>query len=93
MLDDAYQNNCERMIVVSGDSDLVPAVELVRKRFPRIQVFVYIPSRHPKRGAATELRNAANKNKTLPTALFKKMQFPQSLINQSGQTINKPSSW
>jgi 6-hydroxy-3-succinoylpyridine 3-monooxygenase len=27
MLDDAYQNNCDRMIVVSGDSDLVPAVE------------------------------------------------------------------
>ena len=93
MLDDAYQNNCDRMIVVSGDSDLVPAVELVRKRFPRIQIVVYVPSRHPKRGAATELRNAANKNKTLPTALFKKTQFPQSLVDNSGQTINKPSSW
>ncbi|MDJ0730832.1 MAG: NYN domain-containing protein [Crocosphaera sp.] len=93
MLDDAYQNNCDRMIVVSGDSDLVPAVELVRKRFPRIQIFVYIPSRDKKRGAATELRNAANKNKTLPTALFKTTQFPQSLVDNSGQTINKPSSW
>ena len=93
MLDDAYQNNCDRMIVVSGDSDLVPAVELVRKRFSQIQISVYIPSRHPKRGAATELRNSANKNKTLPTALFLKTQFPDSLVNNSGKTINKPSSW
>lgn len=93
MLDDAYQNNCDRMIVVSGDSDLVPAVELVKQRFPRIQITVYIPSRHPRRGAATELRNAADKNKTLPTVLFKNTQFPNSLINNSGQTINKPSSW
>ena len=93
MLDDAYQNNCDRMIVVSGDSDLVPAVELVKERFPRIQITVYIPSRNSKRGAATELRNAADKNKTLPTALFKNTQFPNSLIGSSGQKINKPSSW
>lgn len=93
MLDDAYQNNCDRMIVVSGDSDLVPAVDIVKKRFPKIQITVYVPSRHPKRGAATELRNGADKNKTLPTALFKKTQFPNSLIDKSGQTINKPPSW
>ena len=93
MLDDAYQNNCDRMVVVSGDSDLVPAVELVKEKFPKIQITVYIPSRNSKRGAATELRNAADKNKTLPTALFKNTQFPDSLTSSSGQTINKPSSW
>ena len=93
MLDDAYQNNCDRMIVVSGDSDLVPAIELVKQRFPEIKITVYIPSRHPRRGAATELRNTADKNKTLPTALFRNTQFPDSLMNNSGQTINKPSSW
>ena len=93
MLDDAYQKKCDRMIVVSGDSDLVPAIEMVKERFPKIQITVYIPSRHPKRGAAKELRNAADKNKTLPIAPFKQTQFPDSLINDSGQTINKPSSW
>ena len=93
MLDDAYQDNCDRMIVVSGDSDLVPAVELIKRRFPKIQITVYIPSRHPNRGAARELRNAADKNKTLPTALFKNTRFPNSLINNLGQRINKPSSW
>ncbi|MBE9191949.1 NYN domain-containing protein [Gloeocapsopsis crepidinum LEGE 06123] len=93
MLDDAYQNACDRMILVSGDSDLVPAVKLVKKRHPEIQITVYIPASHPKRGAATELRNVADKHKTLPTALLPKAQFPQSLTGTSGKTIYKPSSW
>jgi hypothetical protein len=30
MLDDAYQNLCDQFIIISGDSDLVPAVNMVR---------------------------------------------------------------
>ncbi|MUL38233.1 NYN domain-containing protein [Gloeocapsopsis dulcis] len=93
MLDDAYQSACDRMILVSGDSDLVPAVKLVKKRHPKIQITVYIPANHPKRGAAKELRNVADKHKTLPSALLSKAQFPQSLIGISGKTICKPSCW
>lgn len=42
---------------------------------------------------ALQMLDDAYKNKTLPIALFKKTQFPQSLVDNSGQTINKPSSW
>ena len=93
MLDDAYQSACDRIILVSGDSDLVPAVKLIKKRHPEIQVTVYIPATDPKRGAATELRNVADKNKTLPSALFSKAQFPEILIGASGKPICKPSGW
>lgn len=31
MLDDTYQNLCDHLIVVSGDSDLVPAVNMVKR--------------------------------------------------------------
>lgn len=93
MLDDAYQGACDRIILVSGDSDLVPAVKLVKKRHPEIQVTVYIPASDPSRGAATELRSAADKHKTLPTVLLPKAQFPQSLTGASGKNICKPSNW
>ena len=56
MLDDAYQHQAERMVLVSGDSDLVPAIRTIQERFPTIQVVVYVPARDPRRGAATELR-------------------------------------
>ncbi|MEA5420156.1 NYN domain-containing protein [Spirulina sp. CCNP1310] len=93
MLDDAYQGACDRMILVSGDSDLVPAVNFVKKRYPQIEVIVYIPATNRKRGAATELRDAADKDKTLPLKLLSKAQFPEIITLASGQKISKPDTW
>jgi uncharacterized LabA/DUF88 family protein len=53
MLDDAYQGACDRMILVSGDSDLVPAVKIIKKRYPAIRIFVYVPAQHSARGFAS----------------------------------------
>jgi len=93
MLDDAYQSLYEHAILVSGDSDLVPAVNMVRTRFPQKQVTVYVPGRNPLRGAAVELRAAATKDRTLPLNLLAKAQLPASIPDGSGGQIIKPTSW
>jgi uncharacterized LabA/DUF88 family protein len=92
MLDDAYQELCDRMILVSGDSDLVPVVRLVRSRFPSIDVNVYVPARHRERGRAVELRSSATDSKELPLNILPKAQFPPVIIHD-GITIHKPSGW
>jgi len=92
MIDDAYQASCERMILVSGDSDLVPTVRLVKQRFPEIKVTVYVPARDRVRGAARELRGAADKHLTLPLNLLAKAQFPLK-IRINGNYTQKPLSW
>lgn len=93
MLDDASKNLCERIILVSADSDLVPAVNLVKKNFSNIEVVVYIPSRNYKRGAALELREAADKDKTLPQKILAVSQLPPKLIGASGKALGKPRAW
>src|SRR5262249_33956415 len=93
MLDDAYQGLYEHAILVSGDSDLVPAVNMVRTRFPHKQVTVYVPSRNPLRGAAVELRAAGTKHRDFPLNLLAKAQFPNSVSDGAGGQITKPSSW
>jgi uncharacterized LabA/DUF88 family protein len=93
MLDDAYQNLCDHLIVVSGDSDLVPAVNMVKTRFPVKIVTVYVPTRNPVRGAAVELRAAADKDRDLPLNLLKLAQLPASIPDGSGGVIVKPTSW
>ena len=93
MLDDAYQNLCDHLIVVSGDSDLVPAVNMVKSRFPSKEVTVYVPSRSPVRGAAVELRAAADKHRDLPLNLLKIAQLPASVPDGSGGFIVKPATW
>jgi 6-hydroxy-3-succinoylpyridine 3-monooxygenase len=52
MVDDAYQNACGQLVLISGDSDLVPGVATVRNRFPAKKIIVYVPCRNPLRGAA-----------------------------------------
>jgi uncharacterized LabA/DUF88 family protein len=93
MLDDAYQNACDQMIIFSGDSDLVPVINMVRRRFPAKKIIVYVPSRDPVRGAAVELRTAAHVNRTLPLQLLSKSQFPNQLQDGSGGVISKPPTW
>jgi uncharacterized LabA/DUF88 family protein len=94
MLDDAYQDLADRFILISGDSDLVPAVARIKQRFQSTkQVIVYVPSRDPTRGAAVEIRSAADSHKTLPLQLLPRAQFPATLTDGIGQPIHRPSDW
>jgi uncharacterized LabA/DUF88 family protein len=93
MLDDAYQDLCDQLLLVSGDSDLVPAVRLVKERFPEKRVHVYVPARNETRGAAVELRGAADSARLLPLQLLPHSQFPTRIIDPFGRRITKPVIW
>lgn len=93
LLDDTYQNNAEKLVIVSGDSDLIPPIQMIRLRFPNIKIVVYVPAISPIRGAAVELRSAAHINRTLPENLLAKSQFPASVPDGSGNFISKPVGW
>ncbi len=93
MLDDAYQGRCDHIVLVSGDSDLVPAIRMVRARFPSIKTTVYVPAQAPQRAHAVELRTAAHASRELPLNLLPKAQFPSGLPDGVGGTIKKPTSW
>jgi 6-hydroxy-3-succinoylpyridine 3-monooxygenase len=93
MLNDAQQDLCDRLILVSGDSDLVPAIAMVKSRYPAKEVVVYIPARNQVRGAAVELRGAADKDKSLPLQMLHAAQFSSQLVNGIGVVLKKPPSW
>jgi 6-hydroxy-3-succinoylpyridine 3-monooxygenase len=91
MLEDAYEHRCQRSILVSGDSDLVPAV--IKVQALGNQVLVYIPARDPRRGAAVELRSVASDAKVLPLNLLRHSQFPNSVPDGAGGLLTKPAAW
>jgi len=93
LLDDAYQRTAERFVLVTGDSDLVPALNAVRMRAPSVEIIVYVPSNHPNRGAAVELRGAADKPRTLPAFELPLCQFSPTLAGPGGTVITKPADW
>ncbi|MHC4812782.1 MAG: NYN domain-containing protein [Planctomycetota bacterium] len=93
MLEDAYHGRCECSVVVSGDSDLVPAVTHIRTTFPEKKVALYVPFRSPQRGAATELRMVADTHRALPLNILKHAQLPGRVPDGSGGFVVKPPAW
>ena len=93
MVSDAYRDECDRFILVSGDSDLVPPIRLISEKFSGKRVIVYVPTRADSRGAAVELRTAAHSNRNFPLNMMRKMQFPAKVPDGSGGYIIKPPTW
>ena len=93
MLDDASRHQCDHQILVSGDSDLVPAIRMIRRRFPAMRTTVYVPAQAPARSYAVELRSAAHRKQLLPTSLLKHAQFPARVPDGMGGFITKPPTW
>lgn len=93
MLSDAYENKCDRFIIVSGDSDLVPVIQKVKQLCPNKKVTVYIPHRDPVRGAAVEIRRAADKHKSFPLNMLPLHQFPNQIPDGQGEYLLKPNTW
>jgi len=44
MVLDAVDDNCDRFVLVTGDSDLLPAVRAIKLRFPKKQLILYVPA-------------------------------------------------
>jgi len=93
MVDDAYQNACDNFVLISGDSDLVPAIATVRSRFPAKKISLYVPARNPIRAAAVELRGAVHRHRELPLIMLRPCQFPNSIPDGAGGTLTRPADW
>ena len=93
MVDDAYQNICDNLVLMSGDSDLVSGIATVRQRFPMKRITVYVPSRNPIRAAAVELRTSAHRARELPLLLLQRAQFADSIPDSAGGTLTRPAGW
>jgi uncharacterized LabA/DUF88 family protein len=91
-LEDAIDDVFDRAIIISADSDHVPAVRLVRARFPGKQVFVATPpERH---GKARELVNVCNSATPITAGRIAKCLFPKLVTDKAGQTVaSRPRSY
>ena len=93
MVQDALLDKCKNIILVSGDSDLVPALQMIRNLKPEINIFVYVPTRDLSKKQAGEIRRIAKKNRFLPLVELTKSQFPEQITNKNGNIIKKSESW
>jgi len=82
------RNACENVVLVTGDTDLVPAVKCARQLFSGCQVFVAFPYGRKNK----ELAQLTHSFK-IGRARYMAHQFPDPFILKDGTHINKPNSW
>jgi len=95
LLEDAFLGLTDSMVIVSGDSDLEPAVEWVRRNHPQIKITVYIPVLEDER----HLRRNDNYHrmgvtcKPLPLADIPRHVLPAAVRVNENETVTRPAEW
>jgi len=80
---------CDSVAIISGDSDLVPAIETSKRLFPRNPVYCIFPF-----GTKTqELKALADKAIKIKKERYIQHQFPDQVRLSDGTFRQKPENW
>jgi uncharacterized LabA/DUF88 family protein len=89
MMKDAFADNFDTAILISGDSDLTSPLRTLRQQFPSKRLIVAFP---PGRNSA-ELSKAAHGFFTIGEANLRQSQLAQQVVRQDGFVLNRPATW
>jgi uncharacterized LabA/DUF88 family protein len=89
MIVDAYKNDYDVALLISGDSDLVPPIKAIKEIFPKKEILVALP---PLR-ESNELRKCANSVFVIGRKKLEACQLPNEVENKNAFIIKKPSIW
>lgn len=87
----AYEDAYDKAIIFSADTDLAPAIRMVREKFKHKEVHVAIPERRLNRSKALE--NAATGRIRLTEAHFARNLFPAQVTLTNGTIIKRPPKY
>ena len=89
LLLDAFQNEYDTALLVSGDSDLTGPIEAVRGFFPQKRVVVAFPPERTSR----RLQDVANSYLTIGHGSLAASQLPDRVRKPDGYVLERPTSW
>ena len=79
----------DAVVLISGDTDLLPAIRTARNLFPQAQVAVMFPyNRHN-----AELKRAVSKSFKIAKEQYSKHQLPDPVVLPNGYALRKPAKW
>lgn len=89
VLRDAFKDDFDVAIIISGDSDLVPPVIAVRELFPNKEVRIAFPPTHE----SNDLKKASNGSFTIGRHKLESALFPNIVNDKYGNSFIKPIQW
>ena len=89
LLADAFDDQFDTALLISGDSDLTTPVRKLRTQFPTKRlIVVFPPDRH-----SFELGQAANATFTVGEAKLRQSQLPAQVQRADGFILQRPAHW
>lgn len=93
LLDKAYQDEFDRAVIISADSDFSPAIRLAKQRFPakKFRVLTPIGRKH-----SWDLVNAVGGKqfaRHIKQVHIERSLFPEKILLQSGKEIVRPHEY
>lgn len=89
MIKDAFTNEFETALLISGDSDLLPPLNTIKSYLPHKRIGIYFP---PKRHSI-HLQPASDFNGYIGNKKLRDSQLPSQIIKANGFILNRPTSW
>ena len=85
----AIQERYDKALIISGDTDLLPAVKVVRSTFPGKQIGVVIPIGR----ASEDFKNQADFHYRMREHHLSKSRFPSTITLADSTTLTSPPAW
>lgn len=89
LLEDSSDDRFDTALVVSGDSDLVPPIESVLRRFPHKRVIVAFPPRR----RSSQLAQAASAAFSIFPQTIRANHLPDPVRTPGGVDLHAPTGW
>ena len=89
LLKEAFLDSFDTAMLVTNDTDLVPAINMVKALFPKKRIGIVFPIDR----WSSELKQVTHFWRKTTKKILKKSQFPEDVTLPDGTVISKPPSW
>lgn len=95
MIGDCVQDNTDTIILVSGDSDLLPPIEFIQRNYPEKRVKAFFPPSIFSRDISQNIKNHRGKVTLLGNNFnkFRLALMPDEVSNNQGDKYTIPAEW
>ena len=85
----AATSKVEQVVLVTGDTDLIPAINMIKEDFPSISVGVIFPYNRFNH----ELKNTTHFHHTTSEKILSNFRLSNKIVKSNGKIITCPPNW
>ena len=85
----AVKQEAGQIVLVTGDTDLIPAIQMIKADFPAVRVGVVFPYNR----STKELQQAAHFHHSTKAEILQRFQLPDKIKKPNGKTLTRPAAW